>query len=201
MDPSLPEDLVGHEISDTGHEGLVHERGFYAAPPSGKNLEELPATDRKCVRPQSADKSLLFLLAPSQPRTSQLSHVPIPELPKVELDHESIVTMPARGVGSPPEAPGHPEVQEERGSIGRCYQPLPMSLWFLEAVSAKGCVELVRGCVPNDGRIQRHHAFHPPAGPVTRPEAAFVFDIGKLWHAHTLRCHPSRAVSQRRREA
>jgi len=120
----------------------------------------------------------------SQPHAAQLSHVPVPEFAAIpERDEETVVAMAAGRVLAPPEVAGHPEVQDQRGTVGRpARQPLPDAFGFGVERSPAECLlqRLWRG-VADDGRIGGDRRDRSAHG-MPNEEPAEVFDVGEFRH-------------------
>src|SRR4029450_12280538 len=80
VDPRLPQDLVGHEVPDPGHEPLVHQEGLHASAPARERPQELTLFPGERVRPEAPQHALQLVVAPAQPPPAEPPHVSVAEL-------------------------------------------------------------------------------------------------------------------------
>jgi uncharacterized protein (TIGR03086 family) len=182
----VPEDLVGEDIADAGHERLIHQSCLHASSTAPQQVKEVLASEGQRVRAERSEHRSSLLIVVGEPDSAQLAHVPIAKLPAVlESDDEAIVAVPLRLLTRPDQIPRHAEMQEEGRPVGWTDQPLPSPIGFVEGSAAQRTLQVLGCGVPDDGRVHPHLLDLPPRG-VPPEEAAICLDVWKLRHAGSL---------------
>src|SRR5205807_1111977 len=137
VDACLPERLVGDDVADAGDESLIHQRRLGSPAPSAKPLQELPLRESQGVGAEASQDGVRLGRGWGEPRPSQLAHVAIAELTVVEHQDEPIPAVAIRLVSRPHQIAGHPEVEQQRGTVGRACQPLAVPVRLIEAATLR----------------------------------------------------------------
>lgn len=103
MDACPPEDLVGQQVAEAGDEFLVDQRRLDGAAQRPDDLDELLTGQVERVRSHAVQYPVERVVVAGQPDALQFAHVAVTELAVVEGEHDSVVLVPAPGVGGPGE--------------------------------------------------------------------------------------------------
>ena len=182
VDACLPERLVGDDVADAGDESLIHQRRLGSPAPSAKPLQELPLRESQGVGAEASQDGVRLGRGWGEPRPSQLAHVAIAELTVVGHQDEPIPAVAIRLVSRPHQIASHPEVEQQRGTVGRACQPLAVPVRLIESAAPKRLLQGIWAGVAHDRRIGLDSA-NDLAGAVLKEEPAEMLDVGKFRHA------------------
>jgi hypothetical protein len=82
MEPRSPQDLVGEQVADPRHEGLVREGGLHGTVTCSEELEELLRPNVGCIGTEGAEDLVGLARVGGHPHAAELAHVPVPDLPR-----------------------------------------------------------------------------------------------------------------------
>jgi hypothetical protein len=183
----LPQHLVRDEVANTGDQGLIHQCCFHAASTTGQPLQELLPRDRECVGAERTEDRLSLTAVVGEPHAAELPHVAVSKLiATVQHDDHAIVAV-SFGLGAGPhQEAGHPEMQQERGTVGPCEDPLPDAFRFLEPATSHRAIEHVGRRVAKDRGVRDNNALDGATGGMAREEPPVLLDVGKLGHGESV---------------
>jgi hypothetical protein len=154
VNPCLPEHLVDEHVSQTGHDSLIHQHGLERAPTAVETLLEAPAAEAERVGSELADYLRNDVISVRQPYAAEFSLVPEDKLPAPDMNDHAVVTLISLISRLPYEAAGHPEVEENRRTVGWGNQPFPVPDRLSEPAAFELVYEVLARPVTHDAGIQ-----------------------------------------------